>query len=242
LAFLHSFLPLTAFAESAEKQFEQANKLYEQGRYAEAASAYDQLISDGQVSAAILFNRGNAFFKAGEMGRAIASYRQAQRLSPRDPDLRANLKFARDQVNDEEAVVPLHLTWLRTLTVNEWTLLAATATSIWFLLLALTQWRPTLRAHTRLWRILIGLSALMFVALVCIRYLDEYSSPEAVVIVPETEVRHGPLEESKPSFTARDGMELRILDRKDEWLQVENSRRQAGWLRASDVLEVSPTS
>jgi hypothetical protein len=43
--------------------FDQANKLYEQGKYAEAATAYGKLAESGQMSAALYFNLGNAFLE-----------------------------------------------------------------------------------------------------------------------------------------------------------------------------------
>ena len=52
------------------------------------------LIQAGSISTPIYFNLGNAWFKAGEAGRAILAFRQAEKLSPRDPDVRANLQFA----------------------------------------------------------------------------------------------------------------------------------------------------
>jgi Flp pilus assembly protein TadD len=64
----------------------------------EAAAAYEQILTNGAVSPALYFNLGNAHFKAGQLGRAIAAYRQAERLTPRDPDVRANLQFARNRV------------------------------------------------------------------------------------------------------------------------------------------------
>ncbi|HEU0039111.1 MAG TPA: tetratricopeptide repeat protein, partial [Verrucomicrobiae bacterium] len=69
--------------------FDAANRLYEQSKFAEAASAYEKLVQNGAVSPALCFNLGNAFFKASQVGRAIAAYRQAERLTPRDPDVRA---------------------------------------------------------------------------------------------------------------------------------------------------------
>src|SRR5947208_2144848 len=86
-------LPLRAVDLSAG--FEQANKLYEEGKYAAAVDAYTKLLESGSGSEALYFNRGNALFKLGQVGRAIASYRLAEKISPRDPDLRANLQFAR---------------------------------------------------------------------------------------------------------------------------------------------------
>ena len=78
--------------------FDAANKLYEQGKPAEAAQAFERLAQAGQTSGPLYFNLGNACFKAGQIGRAIAAYRQAELLAPRDPDARANLQFARKQV------------------------------------------------------------------------------------------------------------------------------------------------
>src|SRR5262245_10878323 len=80
-------------AESPAAAFEQANRLYEQGKFAEAAAAYEQLIHSGHRSAALFYNLGNAWFKAGQQGRAIAAYRQAEKWNPRDPNLNFNLQF-----------------------------------------------------------------------------------------------------------------------------------------------------
>ena len=58
----------------------------------------------------------------------------------------------------------------------------------------------------------------------------------AVVIAPEAVVRRGPLEESQNAFAVHDGAELRVLDRKDDWLLVTTDPRRTGWLRRDQVL------
>src|SRR5262245_33914426 len=50
-------------AEDLATRFEEANKLYEQGRYPDAAKAYAELVKVGQVSSALYFNLGNALLK-----------------------------------------------------------------------------------------------------------------------------------------------------------------------------------
>ena len=47
-------------ADEVSTAFDQANKLYEQGKYGEAASGYGKLAQAGQVSSALYFNLGNA--------------------------------------------------------------------------------------------------------------------------------------------------------------------------------------
>ncbi len=142
-------LPLAGSPEVLAAGFEAANKLYEEGKYADAAASYERLLKGGQVSAALYFNLGNAAFKSSQIGRAIAAYRQAQRLAPRDPDVRANLQFARNQVQGPTLPVGRWQRWLNRFTLNEWTVMAAAAAWLLFLLLALLQWRPALKATLR---------------------------------------------------------------------------------------------
>ena len=95
-------LPLAGRAQNTAALFDEANKLYEQAKYQEAATAYEKLLQSDPASAALYFNLGNAWFKAGQSGRAIAAYRQAERLAPRDPDLRFNLNFVRKKVSGSD--------------------------------------------------------------------------------------------------------------------------------------------
>ena len=97
LLFFLIAVPLPAAPPNAE--FEQANKLYEQGKFKEAAAAYQTLIDRGAESPTIYYNLGNAWYKAGQNGRAVAAYLHTERLAPRDPNVRFNLNFVRNKVN-----------------------------------------------------------------------------------------------------------------------------------------------
>src|SRR5438046_2829373 len=93
------FFLCAAYVRAADTAtaFDAANKLYEQGKFAEAASGYESLVQSNSASPALHFNLGNALFKSGQIGRALLAYRQAEQMTPRDPDVRANLQFARKQ-------------------------------------------------------------------------------------------------------------------------------------------------
>ena len=86
------------FAADVAADFSAANKLYAEGKFADAAAGYEKILQTGGQSPALLFNCANAEFKAGHLGKAIAAYRQAELLTPRDAELRANLAFVRNQV------------------------------------------------------------------------------------------------------------------------------------------------
>jgi len=231
-----ALFPLCSQAALSDAAFESANKLYEEGKFAEAAAAYQKLAQSGQVSAALCFNLGNAWFKSGQIGRAIAAYREAQRITPRDPDLRANLQFARNQTPSPTLSPSRWQRWLGRLTLNEWSLLATGAVWLWLLLLAFLQWRPALKPLLRGYVVTLAvLVALLFVC-VAAALREARFTRTAIVIAGEATVRYGPLAESPAAFTVHDGAELRVLDQKDEWLQVNAGPGRVGWLRRDQTL------
>lgn len=239
--FLGQFSPAHAADDASE--FEQANKLYEQGKYADAASAYDKILQSSHESEAVYFNRGNAYLKLGELGRAIASYRQAEELSPRDPDLRANLQFARTQARGGTVYRANRWEqWLGWLTLNEWTILTAVAFWIFFSLLILKQWKPQLKTRLRNPTWIAGL-AMVFLGIGLIARVNaSYYNNSAIVIAGEADVRHGPLDESQTAYKVRDGVELSVLDQKDGWFRVSDSSGRSGWLRQDQLLLLQPTA
>lgn len=225
-----------ARAEISTGAFDAANKLYEQGKFAEAATAYEKMLQSGQASAALYFNLGNTFFKAGQIGRAIAAYRQAEQLNPRDPDLRANLQFARNQIQGPTISPAWWQRWLDKLSLSEWTWLAAAAVWLWFLSLILGQWRPPWRSALRNYTLALGAATALLCACFAAALHEDRYNPGAIVITNEAVVRQGPLDEAPSAFTARDGAELKVLDRKDEWLQVSADPRRVGWIHRNQVL------
>jgi tetratricopeptide (TPR) repeat protein len=227
---------LSALAEGVDKGFDAANKLYEEGKFQEAAAAYEGLVKSGQKSAAIYFNLGNANFKSGRIGRAIAAYRHAEVMTPRDPDVRANLQFARNQVSGPTLLTGRWQRVLGKLTLNEWTFLASVAIWLCFLLLAFLQWRPALWRSLRGLVITFALAAAISGTCLATAFYEKLWNEIVTVVSPEAVVHNGPLEESQSSFTVHDGAELRLLDRKEDWLQVSPDPRRVGWLRRDQVL------
>src|SRR5207253_531996 len=63
--------------------------------YPAAATAYEELDRQGLVSADLAFNLGNAYYRQGNLGRAIWAFERAATLDPDDEDTRYNLKQAR---------------------------------------------------------------------------------------------------------------------------------------------------
>ncbi len=233
-------LALPLRAEDSSAAFDAANRLYAQNKFPEAAAGYERLIATDSVSPALYFNLGNAYFKSGQIGRAIAAYREAEALTPRDPDVRANLQFARAQVQGPTRRASLLQRALGTLSLNEWTGLGAGALWIVFALLAWRQIRPPLAIVLRNWILLAGAGALTLCVVVALAFSQNPARTSIIVAAREATIRNGPFDESPSAFTANDGAELRLLDSKDDWLQVTDGTRRIGWVKRDAVLYTPP--
>ena len=233
-----------ARAEDPSGAFDAANKLYEQGRFAAAAAAYEKLLASGNRAETLWFNLGNAWFKAGQLGRAIAAYRQAERLAPRDPSVRFNLQFARKKATGAEAAPgPAWERAMAALTLNEWAVMAAISVWVWFGLLAVREARPALRPALSGYTATAGAVTALLIGCAAVAANLRFNTLAAVVVVPEAIARSGPLEEAKVLHQFRDGAELTVLDKKDlalgdqkqAWLQVRDGANRTGWLKGDQV-------
>ncbi len=227
------------FAADIATDFTAANKLYAAGKFADAAKAYETILQGGTESPALFFNYGNAEFKSGHLGKAIAAYQRAEQLSPRDAELRANLAFVRTQVQghtQRESRWPISL---KGITLNEAALLTAILFWLTFALFTVRQIRPALvsKLKTTTW-VVAGLTILSATVL-GLEASDHFSNVSAVVIADNVTVRSGPFDDAQSAFTARDGAEFSVLNRRDGWVQITDGAGKSGWLTAKQV-EILP--
>jgi tetratricopeptide (TPR) repeat protein len=228
-------------ATPAATAFDAANRLYEQGKYAEAATAYEAITAQAGVSAGLLFNQGNAWFRAGEQGRAIAAYRRAARLAPRDPDILANLQFARKTASEgTDPSLRLRPSWHHRLSLREWVLGFSVCWWLSFLLLGIGRVKPTWRKGLRPVLLIFALASLGTGFGVVRTQWEQAHHRYGVIIAKSGVARQGPLEEARSAFSLRDGLEVEILDQKEEWRQVRDSLQRTGWLKSSQCLPLGP--
>ncbi|MGA2176226.1 MAG: BatD family protein [Verrucomicrobiota bacterium] len=226
-----------ARGESVSETFAQANKLYEEGKYSQATAGYDGLLRGGHVSPAIYFNAGNAWFKAGRIGRAIYAYRRAEELAPRDPDIRANLEIARNQAGTSAAALPGNrwTRWVGRFTLNEWTAAASASVALFFLVLTARRISPVFGKSAGGWTVFLAAASVWLLACLAMSVDQRLLEKSSIVLVSEAVARRGPMDESQSAFTAHDGAELMVLSRDGDWLQVSDAAKRIGWLPRKDV-------
>ena len=221
-----------------------ANSSYLDGDFELAARTYQQIVDQGHREAALFFNLGNAHYKNGDIGRAVLNYLRAERLAPRDPDIRANLEIARSEtvdVLDEDegpgaAIVP---TALR-LTDDE---LAVIALALWVLTALSLALRTLLRtgkvrSAARYVVFIAGFLMVVSVGSLGVRLFDG-SDDDAVIVADWVDVLSGPDAQYSTEFRLHAGAEARLIDQRRDWARVALGDDEfQGWVPASDVERV----
>jgi len=194
-------------------RFRGANKLYYEAQFTNAASVYEKLIQSGQHAPSLYFNLGNAWFKSGQIGRAIAAYRHADSL-PREIRMCARISSSLE-ISPGTLIFPQRLATLAQQTHSKrMDLLATGPVWLWFLLLAAPAMAATVEKQFPHSFICPGCRVTCLCGCLAAALYEDRGFQTAVVIAREAVVRHGPLEESQNSFAVHDGAELRVLDRK----------------------------
>lgn len=228
---------LAAGGDGPSALFIRANGLYGEERYAEAAATYAQILAGGIESGPVLFNLGNAHLKAGDVGHAVAAYERAWRLIPGDPDLTANLAFARELAHDvaapslaERLLVPLAS---RAATD---TLVVGTAVAWWIVWLALAAGTavPRLRAVARAVVVASGLVGVAVGASAAHRWWTVERPTRAVVVAPdEVMVRSEPSPNATALFAAKPGTVVTVERTREASALVTSRDGRRGWLEST---------
>lgn len=80
----------------------QADSAYAADNFTLAEQLYLESIRRDGTSTTIFYNLGNAYYRQGNLGKAIVNYERALKLDPTNADARANLDFVRTKITDRQ--------------------------------------------------------------------------------------------------------------------------------------------
>lgn len=228
-----------AAASSPDDRFLEAVGLYTQTNYAGAEAIFRSLADDGYRQGEVYFNLGNCLYKQGRIGEAVLAYRRAQLDLPRDPDIAANLRFARRTTGAPAVTHPWYITLAMHLRPGDWSRLFTAG--YWMAGLALTA--MFLRPSTRTWSLRMALVGGAIAAAGAAGWgawkLGE-RKPEAVVVARgEIRTRYAPMEEATPAFALPEGASVTVEDHADGWVRVR-AGTDVGWARSNEIHMVAP--
>lgn len=237
---------MTAAAQGADSTFARASDLYRAGAFAESAQRFESIVEQGLVSGEVYFNLGNAYYRDGNVGRAILAFERAARLLPSDDDVAHNLKLARLKAVDRIDPVPefFLVAWLRSLSA----VLSPTATKSLFLALwtivfgSLAALYLARTASMVQWSRVAFFVAVPLAVLFGSLWLGQMTALQedhfGIVLTPTVTARSSPDANAVDAFVIHEGLKVEIGVTVDGWTRITLADGKVGWVKEGDVKEI----
>src|SRR5256884_4952407 len=209
------FVAASAFAQT---DFDKANQEYAQGHFKEAIAGYETLVRSGPLSATLLYDLGNAYFRTGDFGHAILNYERALALERHHPEATANLQIARDEARVLEMEPRWPERYLQFASSNQYSIAAAVA--FWvgvFCIVRLIFGRRRSAATIALSILSLFIFA---IATLAVYGLDHGSKGRALAIVTgqDVQARLATADTANSVLALPPGSEVKILSTRGNWV------------------------
>ena len=226
----------TVGASSNSNAYNRANDLYRKGKYLAAVGEYEKALGQGVVNGYLYYNLGNAYYKSGQIGRAILSYERATRLLPDDDDIGANLRFANTVKKDkepEEASGVLERSIVRLYKALSERRLALFGSLSLFCLLGAGVGLIYVPTNRMLWIVLLvfwGICMSSSALLLGAKVMAYKTNTDAIVLADELLGRSGPGSDFLQVFTIHEGTKAAIQRIEGEWMLIRLTNGVGGWV------------
>ncbi|UOB19220.1 tetratricopeptide repeat protein [Abyssalbus ytuae] len=244
ISFFLSFF--TVSSQQTDNLFESANQLYNDGKYQEAINNYLKIIENGEHSASLYFNLGNAYYKLNRVAPSIYYYEKALQLSPNDSDITNNLLYAQNMTVDAIEVLPqtgfskILQGLIGKVSYNTWAITSILCMLL-FVITFLVYYFSSYQNKKRLFFI-ISITSLLFSLLSLIFAFTGYnyvnSKKPAIVFAKETGVNAEPNHRSNEIFVLHEGTKVNVEEEMGEWKKIKLADGKTGWLPSTEIKEI----
>ncbi len=224
-----------------DQTFEEGVQAYGKGDYALSVDRFERLVRDGVAEAGVFYNLGNAYYREGRLGPAIANYERALQLNPGMVDGRENL-FRCLNETERRLSKPAPPRWEQALLFWDdglsrpvtYGLLGLCWATLW-VLLAIRQYKrfPYLRRSAA---VLGALGCLLAASL----WVKAHPPALAVASVAQVPVHYGMSEDETVRFELHEGDRVLVDRRERNWARVLTSDGERGWTRSRYLTFVGP--
>lgn len=222
--------------------FDDANQQFKAGDFAGAAAAYEKILAVEGPRAAVFYNLGNSYQSLKQYGPAILAYERARLLTPRDPDLLANLTLARKAATafEENGRNPSLEAALVYLSRNEWSWLVAGA-ALFLGSLAVVSGAVKLPKRMRVTTVVsASIAGLVMVAGASVLYLRRGEGSRGIVLSENATVRLSPFENADALGTPGIGRTVHLGATHGDFHFAEVAGTNLkGWIATKDVSAIA---
>ncbi len=239
----HLFLCLFCFLLGAmsgsASAFEDVNQQFKSGDFAGAAAAYETLLETEGPRASVYYNLGNSYQQLKQYGPAILAYERARLLTPRDPDLLANLALARKAATafEETGLHPWLDAVVNRMSRNEWSWLVA-GSALFLGVLAVVG--GVMKLPRRGVFVSASVAGLMIATAGTALYLRRGETARGIVLSEGATVRLSPFEKAESLGTPGPGRIVRLGAKNGDFQYIEvPGASLKGWLASKDVAVIA---
>lgn len=242
LLFLVCCINLLSFSQNAQL-FEQANALYNEGKYAEAIDIYESILESKTHSSELYFNLGNANYKLNNVAPSIYYYEKALQLSPNDSEIENNLVFAKNMTIDAIDKVPqvgfsrIINNVVNTFYTDTWAKFAIGSVLVFVLLFLMYHFSySTSRKRIAFVVSIISLLLACFSVAMAFQkeHLDKKDNP-AIVFAQESRVKSEANQQSEEVFRLHEGTKVQVLETYEDWIKIQLLDNSTGWIPSKDI-------
>jgi tetratricopeptide (TPR) repeat protein len=234
------------YVQEETNLLQQANELYAQGEYLQAANLYERILQEQGVAPELFYNLGNAYFKAHDIARAILNYERALRLNPRFADARYNLELAELRVLD-------NITPAETFFLKRWIdkLVSNYTSNQWFyfswamfilglvgaLLFVFGRSRALRKSAFTVAIVVFAVSALTLTFAV-VRKNQFQNQNDAIVMIGVISVKSAPDRSGTDLFELREGTKVHIRTTLGDWVEIMIGDGRIGWVERRQIEQI----
>ncbi len=218
--------------------FERANEKYRKGKWDEAFELYSRISSRNSIkSPEVYFNMGQCCYQMGKKGKAMYYYLIANKLAPRDEEIKGTLSSLKEELTLSGAMInrPDLIPVVDTFTRNELVTVLFIVIAVLSIIAQINkkELHDLFWLYSTFWFVIFLLSSFITISFMKESYIY------AIVAAPSAEIRIVKDLEEQPFYTLKEGSDLRVLKKEDGWVQVmlkQPINRESGWIPAKDLI------
>lgn len=242
IVLLFLLVPFCGISQN-EALFEKGNQAYADGNYDTAIAFYNNILDQGETSAALHYNLGNAHYKLNHVAPSIYHYEKALLLSPGDRDIENNLEFARNMAVDaieepsEEGFYGIfsRLTSVFSASAWGWIGIMSMILFIAFFLAYYFSRKVFLKRISFIVSLLFLFLAVTAtgVGLVAQNLLE--NNAYGIIFATEAEVKAEPNQRSSEVFRLHEGAKVKVTEDFQDWYEIELPNGTQGWISNKEL-------
>lgn len=222
-----------------------ANKYAQNGLNSQAIDTYEYIISQGYTNASVYYNLGYAYYKQGNLGRAILNMERAKKLNPNDPDVQYNLDLAYALTDQMQVVEPMFFeTWWNgfknMFSPDGWAWVLAILFIITLGGIAAFLFANSIPLRK------VGFFGAIVCAILCVvsfsialnKRGEIIDSTEGIILSSSVTLTTSPDKNGSEMAVLHEGTHIEIVSILNEWAEVRLKDGNVGWLKVADFEKI----